>query len=135
MAKKPASVITITSRLATCVSSCAITPSSSAGESRSMIPVVAHTVAFLGERPSAKAFGIEVLATAIFGFGRSACTHSRSIIACSCGASCGETTRAPMALSASLSDAKRFSAARPPAMIATVTPPTPTASRATTNTT
>ena len=61
-----------------------------------------------------------MLATAIFGFGRSACTHSRSIIACSCGASCGETTRAPIALSASLSDAKRFSAARPPAMIATV---------------
>ena len=58
MAKNEASVITITSRLATWVSSCAITPSSSAGESSSMMPVVAHTVAFLGERPSANAFGI-----------------------------------------------------------------------------
>ncbi len=54
-----------------------------------MMPVVAHTVADLGERPSANAFGIEVCATATFGFGRSACTHSRSIIACSCGACCG----------------------------------------------
>ena len=58
MAKKTASVITSTSRLATWVSSCAITPSSSAGESSSMIPVVAQTVAFFGERPSANAFGI-----------------------------------------------------------------------------
>ena len=79
-----------------------------------MMPVVAHTVAFFGERPSANAFGIEVLATATFGFGRSACTHSRSTIACSCGASCGVTTRPPIAASASLSDANRFSAARPP---------------------
>ena len=46
--RTPASVITSTSRLATCVSSCAITPSSSAGESSSMIPVVAQTVAVLG---------------------------------------------------------------------------------------
>ena len=38
VAKKLASVITITSRLITCVSSCAITPSSSAGESRSRMP-------------------------------------------------------------------------------------------------
>ena len=88
MAKKPASVITSTSRLATWVSSCAITPSSSAGESSSMIPVVAHTVADFGQRPSANAFGIWVSATATFGFGRSACTHRRSIIACSSGA-CG----------------------------------------------
>jgi heat shock protein HtpX len=43
--------------------------------------VVAHTVAFLGERPSANAFGMRVLATATFGLGRSACTHRRSIIA------------------------------------------------------
>ena len=35
-----------------------MTPSSSAGESSSMIPVVAQTVADFGERPSAKAFGI-----------------------------------------------------------------------------
>ena len=35
-----------------------------------MIPVVAHTVAFLGERPIANAFGIRVLATATRGFGQ-----------------------------------------------------------------
>ena len=70
-----------------------MTPSSSAGESSSMMPVVAQTVAFFGERPSANAFGIRVLATATRGFGRSAWTHSRSIIACSCGASSGVTTR------------------------------------------
>ena len=87
MAKKPASVITSTSRLATWVSSCAITPSSSAGESSSMIPVVAQTVAFLGERPIANAFGMRVSATATFGLGRSAWMHRRSIIACSSGAS------------------------------------------------
>ena len=54
-----------------------------------MIPVVAHTVADFGERPSANAFGIRVSATATFGLGRSACTHRRSIIACSSGACCG----------------------------------------------
>ena len=54
-----------------------------------MMPVVAQTVADLGERPSANAFGIAVWATATFGFGRSACTHRRSIIACSCGACSG----------------------------------------------
>ena len=100
--------MTITSRLATWVSSWAMTPSSSAGLSSSMMPVVAQTVAFLGERPSANALGIAVLATATFGFGRSACTHRRSIIACSCGASCGVTTRPPIAASASLSDVKRL---------------------------
>ena len=87
MAKKPASVITSTSRLTMWVSSWAMTPSSSAGESSSMIPVVAHTVADFGPRPSANAFGIAVSATATFGLGRSAWTQSRSIIACSSGAS------------------------------------------------
>ena len=135
MAKKPASVITSTSRLATWVSSCAITPSSSAGESSSMIPVVAHTVAYFGERPIANAFGIRVSATATFGFGRSAWTHRRSIIACSSGASAGVTSRAPIARSASLSEPNSWNAARPPAMIATVIPLTPEASRATTRTT
>ena len=69
-----------------------------------MIPVVAQTVAFFGERPIANAFGMRVSATATLGFGRSACTHSRSIIACSSGASCGVTSRAPMARRASLSE-------------------------------
>ena len=98
-----------------------------------MMPVVAHTVADFGERPTAKAFGIEVWATAIFGFGRSACTHRRSIIACSCGACSGVTTRAPMAASASLSEAKMLTSARPPAMTATIAPLAPLASRATTS--
>ena len=135
MAKKPASVITSTSRLATWVSSCASTPSSSAGDSISMIPVVAQTVAFFGERPSANAFGIRVSATATLGFGRSACTHRRSIIACSSGACWGVTSRAPIARSASLSEPKSWNSARPPAMKATVTPLTPLASSATTSAT
>ena len=90
-----------------------MTPSSSAGESSSMIPVVAHTVAILGERPSAKALGIRVSATAILGFGRSAWMHRRSIIACSSGASAGDTSRAPMARSASLSEPKRLTQRQP----------------------
>ena len=87
-----------------------------------MIPVVAHTVAFFGERPIANALGIRVSATAIFGLGRSACTHRRSIIACSSGASAGVTSRAPIARSASLSEPNSWNAARPPAMTATVSP-------------
>ena len=89
MAKKLASVITITSRLITWVSSCAITPSSSAGESRSRIPRVAHTVVDFLVRPIAKAFGIEVSITHTRGLGRSACTHSRSMIPCSSGSWAG----------------------------------------------
>ena len=86
-----------------------------------MIPVVAQTVAFFGERPSANAFGMRVSATATFGFGRSACTHSRSIIACSSGACCGVTSRAPMAAQGELVGARRAgTSARPPAMTATV---------------
>ena len=69
-----------------------------------MIPVVAHTVALFCERPRAKALGMLVCATAIFGLGRSAWMQRRSIIACSSGASCGETSRAPIACRASLSD-------------------------------
>ena len=71
-----------------------------------MIPVVAQTVADFCERPRAKALGMFVCATATFGLGRSAWMHSRSIIACSSGASCGETSRAPIACSASLSEVK-----------------------------
>ena len=88
-AKKLAMVMISTSRFFTCVSSCAITPSSSLGESTDMIPVVAQTVALFCERPHAKAFGTWVSATAMRGLGRSAWMQSRSIIACSPGASCG----------------------------------------------
>ena len=100
-----------------------------------MIPVVAQTVADLGERPSANAFGMRVSATATFGFGRSACTQRRSIIACSSGASAGVTSRAPIARRASLSEPNSWNAARPPAISATVIPLTPEASSATTRTT
>ena len=100
-----------------------------------MIPVVAQTVAFFGERPSANAFGIRVSATATFGFGRSAWTHSRSIIACSSGASAGVTSRAPIARSASLSEPKSWKIARPPAISATRIPLAPAASSATISTT
>ena len=58
------------------------------------MPVVAHTVAALGDRPMANALGIEVFITQTLGLGRSACTHSRSIIACSCGASGGDLVHA-----------------------------------------
>jgi len=111
-AKKLASVMISTSRLMTCVSSCASTPSSSAGDRSSMIPVVAHTVAVLGERPIANAFGIALCITPTRGLGRSAWMQSRSIIACSSGASCGETSRTPMARSAILSEKNTWAANR-----------------------
>ena len=57
-AKKLAIVMITTSRLTMWVSSWAMTPSSSAGESSSMMPVVAQTVAFFCERPIANALGI-----------------------------------------------------------------------------
>ncbi len=63
MAKKLAIVITITSRLITCVSSWPITPSSSAVSSIRRMPLVAHTVAFFCERPIAKALGMGVSIT------------------------------------------------------------------------
>ena len=88
MAKNEASVITITSRLITWVSSCAITPSSSAGSSSERMPEVAQTVADFCERPIANAFGIEVSITQTRGLGRLACTQRRSMIPCSSGA-CG----------------------------------------------
>ena len=61
-----------------------------------MIPVVAHTVAVFGERPIANAFGIALCITPTRGLGRSAWMQRRSIIACSSGASCGETSRTPI---------------------------------------
>jgi len=127
VAKNEAIVITITSRFWTCVSSWPMTPSSSAGESSSSRPVVAQTVAVFGERPIANAFGMRVSAIATRGFGRSAWTHSRSTIACSCGASCGETSRAPIARSASLSDVNSCRSSSPPAITAMTMPLAPAA--------
>ncbi len=86
-AKKLATVITTTSRFRTWVISWPRTASSSAGSSSWRIPVVAHTVALLGERPIANAFGIAVWAIATRGLGRLAWMHRRSTIACSVRAS------------------------------------------------
>jgi hypothetical protein len=105
VAKKLAIVITITSRLMTCVSSWAITPSSSAGSSMLSRPRVAHTVADFCERPSAHALGICDSITATRGFGRSAWMQSRSITAWRSGSSEGETSCAPSVASATLSEA------------------------------
>src|SRR5215208_67074 len=126
--------MTITSRLATWVSSCASTPSSSAGLSRERMPVVTATVAFLGERPRAKAFGWRDSATATLGLGRSACTQRRSTIACSSGACSGVTSWAPMAASASLSEANTWTSSSTTAMTPTSAPLSPAASRAATST-
>ena len=114
LAKKLAMVMISTSRCFTCASSCAITPSSSLGESARMMPVVAHTVALFWLRPQAKAFGRSVSATAMRGFGRSAWMQSFSIIACRPGASCGETSFAPIADSASLSEKSSWASESPP---------------------
>ena len=113
----------ITSRLTMWVISWAMTASSSAGESRSMIPVVAQTVAVFCERPSAKALGTGEATTAIFGLGMSAWTQRRSIIACSSGASCGETSWAPIERSASLSEPKNWKARNAPQPISAIAPP------------
>ena len=93
-----------------------MTPSSSAGESSSMMPVVAQTVAFLGERPSANAFGIACWrrrpsASA----GRPARTGARSSRAAAAPPAASRRG-APIAASASLSEANSCSAARPPTM-------------------
>ena len=135
VAKKLASVITITSRLITWVSSCAITPSSSAGESSSRIPRVAQTVVFLRVLPIAKAFGIEVSMTQTLGLGRSAWTHSRSMIPCSSGSSAGETSLTPIVASAILSEANSCRSSSTTATT-TITPaPAPAANSTPTNTT
>ena len=82
LAKKLAMVMISTSRFFTWASSWAMTPSSSAGESVFMIPVVAHTVALLRRAAHGEGVGHGVSATAIFGLGRSAWMQRRSIIAC-----------------------------------------------------
>ena len=118
-------VMIITSRFFTCVSSWAMTASSSCGSSMFIRPVVAHTVAVFCERPMAKAFGIGVSATAIFGLGRSAWMQSRSIIACRPGACSGVTSFAPIAARPSLSETKNCPIRRPPAITAIITPLAP----------
>ena len=62
------------------------------------------TAACCGLRPVANAFGTGVSITATRGFGRSAIAQSRSTMSCSSGAWSRETTFAPEAASASLSE-------------------------------
>ena len=69
-----------------------------------MMPVVTHTAECRGVRPVANALGMSVTATATVGFGMSAITHNRSIMACSSGACSALTTLAPIDLRASLSE-------------------------------
>ena len=132
VAKKLASVITSTSRWRCASSSWAITPSSSAGVRSSMIPVVAQTVACLGERPDRERVR------------HRACRRPRpSAWACRPGRRGARPSRAarapaparppaaPIARRASLSEPNSWNAARPPATIAIVTPLAPEANSAT----
>ena len=80
LAKKLAIVMIITSRFFTWASSWAISPRARRGRACHDAGGGA-TVAFLGDRPIAKAFGTSVSATATFGLGRSAWMQRRSIIA------------------------------------------------------
>src|SRR6478735_4867003 len=104
MPAEEATVITRTSRWATWESSCASTPSSSSPVRRLRMPVVTTTAEWPGERPVANAFGNSVSAIPTRGLGMSASTHSRSIIACSSGASSGVTSRARIAFIATESE-------------------------------
>ena len=84
-------------------------------------------MAVLGERPTAKALGIGVSATATRGIGRLAWMHRRSIVPTSSGSSAAVTWRAPIEASASLSALKYCTRNSAPAMTATVTAPAPAA--------
>ncbi len=99
-----ATVITSTSRCATCDSSWASTPSSSSAVSMPRMPVVTQTTARSGERPVANALGTGVSATPTRGLGMSASAQSRSIMPCSSGACSGVTSRARIARIATLSE-------------------------------
>ncbi len=118
--RKPATVITATSRWATCDSSWASTPSSSSGSSRRSRPVVTQTTAFCGLRPVAKAFGMSLSATATRGLGMSASAQSRSTAPCSCGYCSGVTRWAPIARSVIRSLNQNWATNRPPEISTTI---------------
>ena len=124
MAKKLASVMTSTSRFATCESSWASTPSISCGSSRRQRPSVTATAACFGLRPVANALGTSVGMMATLGFGRSAIAQRRSTIAWSSGACSGVTTFAPEAARAILSEVKYWKNASPTTMSTIGTSPT-----------
>ncbi len=94
---------------------------------------MAQTTALLGEGPSANALGTGVSAIAIFGLGRSACTHRRSISACRPGACSGVVMRAPIARKASRSESSSCAAARTATTRTIMITPAPAVSRTTTN--
>jgi hypothetical protein len=75
--------------------------------------VVTQTTAWSALRPVANAFGRSTSAIATRGFGMSASAHSRSITPCSSGASCGVTSRARIAFSASVSELYHWNQAIP----------------------
>ena len=104
MPAEDATVITSTSRWATWESSWASTASISSASRVRRMPVVTHTTERWGDRPVAKALGMARSATPTRGLGMSASAHSRSIMPCSSGASCGLTSRARIARIASLSE-------------------------------
>ena len=91
--------------------------------------MVQQIVALFGERPTANAFGIAVWAIATRGLGRLAWTQSRSMIACSSGACCGETSRAPIEYSAILSEVNSCTPNSSAAISAIVIAPAPAAIR------
>ena len=97
IAVNEATAITVTSRCATCDSSCARTPSSSSWSSRFNSPVVTTMTARFCDRPVAKAFGTSLSAMPTRGFGMSASAQMRSTTAWSCGACSGVTTTARIA--------------------------------------
>ncbi len=117
------------------MSSCAITPSSSAGSSISRIPRVAQTVVDFCERPIANALGIWVSITQTRGLGMSACTHRWSTISCSCGSCAGVTSLTPIVDSAILSDAKNCNSSSTTATATMMPAPAPTANSAPTKAT
>ena len=107
MTISPAQVITATSRFLTWASSCPSTASTSLSLSRVRSPRVTATTAFFGLRPVAKALGTWVSMIAIFfGLGMSYIWARRSIVECSRGSSCADTSLAPVDMRTSLSDMK-----------------------------
>ena len=99
------------------------------------MPRVAHTVADFCDRPIAQAFGIEVSITPTRGLGRSACTHSRSMIPCSSGSCAGETSLTPIVASAILSEANSCTSSSTSATTTIRPAPAPAANSTPTNTT
>ena len=90
---------------------------------------MAQTVVDLRERPIAKALGIAVSITHTRGLGRSACTHSRSMIPCSSGSSAGETSLTPIDAIAILSEANSCNSSSTTATTTISPAPAPTAKR------